>query len=178
MLCDICKNRQASVHLTEIINDEVTELHICEECARKKGISMQQQFGIADLLSGLVDLPGAKVSHKAHIKIKCPSCGMTYENFKKLGRFGCEDCYEAFKRALYPLLKKIHGTTRHAGKEPQKGVPNPVKKGKKIPRASVKPKIDEIGELKNRLTKAVEQEEFEQAAILRDKIRALEGKKT
>jgi protein arginine kinase activator len=176
MLCDICKRKKATVHLTEIINDEVTELHLCEDCAKSKGTEMQQHFSIADLLSGLVDLPvGEEPQKKEHVKLQCASCGMTYSDFKKIGRFGCADCYETFKRALYPLLKRIHGTTRHIGKEPQKAVS--AKKQEAIAtQGKAKTQEEELGELKARLAKAIKAEAFEEAAVLRDKIKALEDK--
>lgn len=174
MLCDICKKQKATVHLTEIINDEVTELHLCEDCAKTKGTQMQQHFSIADLLSGLVDFPIEAAQKKEHIKLKCPSCGMSYPDFKKLGRFGCAQCYEAFKRTLYPLLKRIHGSTRHIGKSPKK---LPAEKARLVEaRPKPKPQISELQELKARLVKAIEREEFEEAAVLRDKIRTLEKK--
>jgi len=176
MICEICKKNDATVHLTEIINDQTTELHICEECAKAKGTQMQQHFGIADFLSGLVDIPSGTAKEKDRIGLKCESCGMSYVNFKKLGRFGCENCYESFKRALYPLLKKIHGTTRHAGKEP-KVMTSPTKRVGKKP-IKEKTETEKLDELKKRLDKAVKLEEFEEAAILRDKIRALENKKS
>ena len=181
MLCDICKKREATVHLTEVINEEVNELHICEECAKSKGAQMQQHFGIADLLSGLVDLPHDSLPKKKRIHIKCPSCGMSYNNFKKIGRFGCADCYEAFKRALYPLFKKIHGVSYRAGKEPgnrEKKRPLPPKPV--IAKKTLKPgpDIEDSQALKARLARAIELEEFEEAALLRDKIRAIEAQDT
>jgi protein arginine kinase activator len=176
MLCDICKKREATVHLTEVINDEVSELHICEKCAEAKGAQMQQHFGIADLLSGLVDLPYDMVPKKKRINIKCPSCGMSYNNFKKMGRFGCADCYETFKRALYPLFKKIHGVSyrARAGKEPKK--PSGLKPvtTKDVPKPGIDK--DNLRELKARLAEVIELEEFEKAAVLRDKIRVLEAR--
>ena len=184
MFCDICKKKKASVHLTEIINDEVTELHLCEDCAKAKGTEMQQHFSIADLLSGMVDLPFEEAAKKEHIKVKCASCGMSYSDFKRIGRFGCPGCYETFKRALYPLLKRIHGTTRHIGKEPKSAPPAKMKPAwpKLKPKLEQEPEpqaeipVDRITELKARLQRAIEKEEFEQAAVLRDKIRILEKK--
>ena len=170
MLCELCKKNEAIVHLTEIINDQTTELHICQECANAKGTQMQQNFGITDFLSGLVDLPSGVNKNKERISLKCESCGMTYANFKKLGRFGCENCYEFFKRALGPLLKKIHGTTRHSGKEPKEITAPSKGAGKKLVKA--KTETEKLNELKRRLDRAIKQEEFEEAAILRDKIRA------
>jgi protein arginine kinase activator len=172
MLCDICKKNEATVHLTEIVNEEVRELHICEKCARVKGVSIQQHFGIAEFLSGLAEVPADTVSRKSHISIKCPDCGMSYDNFKKIGRFGCAKCYSAFKRALYPLFKKIHGTSCHIGKEPLKSAA--VRTDKPSAAKTVK---DKLKDLKAKLLDAIKAEEFERAAVLRDKIKAIEGRK-
>jgi protein arginine kinase activator len=136
---------------------------------------MQQHFGIADLLSGLVDLPVDMMARKSHINVKCPSCGMSYDNFKKMGRFGCARCYDTFRRALYPLFKKIHGTSCHVGKEPQKrGEASAAHSAKNNKPASGSK--DKLKDLKARLSEAIKREEFEQAAVLRDRIRAFEKK--
>lgn len=172
MLCDICGKTQATVHLTEIIDDKMTELHLCEECAQKKGTQMESHFGLADLLAGLVDLGGQFTTTKKEVKIKCPRCGLTYEDFKKMGRLGCGECYTAFKEALLPLLKRIHGSTQHYGKSPKK-----LSRSAKPLKAAKEPK-DEMQELKDRLQKAIQMEEFEEAAKLRDVIREMEQKKS
>jgi protein arginine kinase activator len=164
MLCDICGKNQATVHLTEIIDDNMKELHLCEDCAQKKGAQMESHFGLADLLAGLADMGGQFNKTKKEIKVKCRRCGLTYEDFKKAGRLGCGECYSAFKDALLPLLKRIHGSTQHYGKSPSK-VAKAVK-GR-----------NELQELKEKLQKAVQLEEFEEAAGLRDRIRELENKK-
>ena len=170
MVCDICGKSQATVHLTEIIDDKMTELHICEGCAQKKGAQMESHFGLADLLAGLADMGGQFTKTKKETKIKCPRCGLTYEDFKRIGRLGCGECYSAFKEALLPLLKRIHGSTQHYGK-------SPTKKTTKVTKA-VKTR-DELQELKEKLQKAIQLEQFEEAVKLRDKIRELEkmGKK-
>ena len=168
MLCDTCKKTQATVHLTEIIDDKMTELHLCEECAQKKGAQMESHFGLADLLAGLADLGGGGFTKaKSETQVKCPRCGLTYEDFKKVGRLGCGECYSAFKEALLPLLKRIHGSTQHYGKSPKR-----MTKTTK----TVKSK-NELQELKDKLQKAVQIEEFEEAAKVRDKIRDLEKRR-
>jgi len=161
MQCDICTKREATVHLTEIINEQVTKLHLCEECAKKKGAEMEEHFGLANLLAGLVDLeqPSEAAREK---KLKCPSCGLTYDDFKRLGKMGCGQCYETFKAYLVPLLKRIHGFDVHVGKVPRK-------QGR-----AARPKKVDVEELKKRLQKAVELEEFEEAAQLRDEIKKYE----
>ena len=168
MLCDICEKNPATVHLTEIIDDKMTELHLCEGCAQKKGAQMESHFGLADLLAGLADLGDQFTKTKKETTIKCPRCGLTYEDFKKVGRLGCGECYSAFREALLPLLKRIHGSTQHYGKSPTKKSVKVVK----MTRAK-----NELQELKEKLHHAIKLEEFEEAAKLRDKIREMEQKK-
>ncbi len=163
MLCDICGENEATVHLTEIIDDQMAELHLCEGCAKKKSLEMEQHFGLADLLAGLAGL-GKQFEVGQLTGVKCPNCGLTYEDFKKIGRLGCGQCYDTFKESLTPLLKRIHGSNQHLGRVP-------VKTSKVVKAKS------ELQELKAKLQKAIQMEEFEEAAKLRDKIRELEKKK-
>jgi len=97
------------------------------------------------------------------ISAKCSNCGLTYADFRKIGRLGCGECYSSFKKYLTPLLKRIHGSSQHHGKSPLKisGV--------------LKEKTD-LQELRNRLKTAIDTEAFEEAAKIRDKIRELERK--
>ncbi len=162
MLCDICGKNEATVHLTEIINDKVAKLHLCEECAKEKGQEMEEHFGLSDLLAGLADM-GANIEPDGMQAVKCPTCGFTYNNFKKVGRLGCGDCYEAFKGGLAPLLKRIHGADRHVGKVP-------LRVGKTVKDTRT------LQDLKLKMERAIQTEEFEEAAKLRDKIRELEKK--
>jgi len=162
MTCDICGKKEATVHLTEIVNDKVTKLHLCEECAKEKGAEMEEHFGLSDLLAGLADL-GAGLESEVGGKIKCSTCGFTYSDFKKVGRFGCGECYEAFKKQLAPLLKRIHRADRHVGKVP-------LSAGKTVKDTR------SLQELRLRMDKAIQFEEFEEAAKLRDQIKELEKK--
>ncbi len=162
MLCDLCGKNQATVHLTEIVDNQMTELHLCEDCAREKSSQMEQEFGLADLLAGLAEF-GKPQEEKEIVEIKCPQCNLTYADFKKIGRIGCSECYNSFRRYLSPLLKKIHGSNRHLGKSPMKV-------------AKVTRKRLDLQELRTRLAKAVEVEEFEEAAKIRDQIKELEKK--
>jgi len=156
MLCQACGKNEATVEFTEIVNDEVKQLQLCDACAKKKGIEMEQHFSIADFLAGLSE-PGTGV-------MKCSNCGMTFDDFQRIGRFGCADCYMAFRENIRPLLKRIHGATKHTGKSA---------KGKGQDGRDNRP---EISSLKQRLQIAVDREEFEEAAKLRDLIRDLENK--
>lgn len=163
MLCDICGKNPATVHLTEIINEQMTELHLCETCAQAKSQEMEQQFGLGDLLAGLVESDKAGGTEKEGLSLKCPNCKLTYIDFKKIGRLGCGECYTTFKKYLGPLLKRIHGSGQHLGK-------SPLKMAKVL-----KKKID-AQDLRLKLQKAIEMEEFEEAARIRDHIRELERK--
>jgi len=160
MLCEICGKKEATVHLTEIVNDKMAKLNICEACAKEKGTEMEEHFGLSDLLAGLADM-GSKAEPESLVSLKCPSCGFSYPDFKKFGRLGCGDCYETFKAKLSSLLKRIHGADRHVGKIPLSGT-DTVKDTRNLQ------------ELKMRMEKAIQSEMFEEAARLRDKIRNIE----
>lgn len=159
MLCQICHKNEATIEFTEIINDEATQFHLCEQCAHEKGIEMEQHFSIADLLAGMGDLTEGLETREA--TARCPACGMTLDDFRKIGRLGCGECYKAFRQNLLPLLKRIHGSTRHTGK---------VKAG----RMDTTTRKSELQELRQRLQRAIETEEFEEAAKIRDRIRQIE----
>ncbi|MCM8792717.1 MAG: UvrB/UvrC motif-containing protein [Candidatus Omnitrophica bacterium] len=162
MLCDLCGKNEATVHLTEIIDNQVTELHLCEECARNKSIEMEQQFGLGDLLAGLAEF-GKGIEETESSRLKCSKCGISYEDFKKIGKLGCSQCYITFKRYLSSLLKKIHGSNKHIGKTPLK-----------VTAVADKDKKNILEDLRQKLQKAIEAEEFEEAARIRDQIRELE----
>jgi len=162
MVCDICHKNVATVHLTEIINSKVVELHLCPTCAREKTEELKEQLSISDFLSGLVG-PQMEKEKKALVK-PCPFCGLTYAVFKKIGRLGCSRCYVTFRPQLLPLLKRIHGSTQHLGK-----IPRSISK-KSMANGRVK-------ELKERLARAIQLEEYEEAVSLRDEIKKLEGTK-
>jgi protein arginine kinase activator len=161
ILCQVCKKNAATVHLTEIIKSKKREIHLCEECAGKKGVAFKsQQFSIADLLSGLVNQQAAQEIAKMS-QIKCPICGMSYLEFRQHGRLGCATDYTVFKEGLIPLLEKIHGSTVHLGK---------------IPSASgeTREASRQLLELRQELKRAVDREDYEKAAELRDRIQELE----
>ncbi|MFA5411530.1 MAG: UvrB/UvrC motif-containing protein [Candidatus Omnitrophota bacterium] len=162
MLCDICGKNQATVHLTEIVDEQMTELHLCEDCARQKSAQMESQFGLSDLLAGLAEFEKPEKDLEA-ASLKCPSCKLTYADFKKIGRLGCGSCYTAFKKYLGPLLKRIHGSSQHLGKTPVRVA------------GGLKKKID-AQDLRYKLQQAIEREAFEEAAKLRDQIKELEKK--
>lgn len=165
MLCDVCGKNPATVHLTEIIDEQMSELHLCEECARQKSIQMEQQFGLSDLLAGLAGFEKS-TQEKEAVALKCANCGLTYADFKKIGRLGCGECYSAFKKYLGSLLKKIHGSSLHFGKSPIR-----------VAKVVLEKKMD-LSSLRYKLQKAIEMEAFEEAARIRDQIKELEKKQT
>src|SRR6516162_1651342 len=117
MLCCVCKEKEATVHLTQIAGDKMQKVDLCEECAKQKGVNDPTGFSLADLLLGL----GASQELENAVgsgDLKCPRCGFTQAEFKKSGRFGCPDCYLVFGEGLEPLLKTMHKGTRHTGKTP------------------------------------------------------------
>jgi protein arginine kinase activator len=163
MLCQECKKNLATVHFTKIVNGNITELHLCEECAKKyKELDLDTSFSFHKFLTGFLDnIQGEQFKVNYDKDIKCNNCGMTYSEFKQLGKFGCPNCYEAFREKITPLFKQIHGHESHIGKIPKRaGGVIGVKK--------------EINKLKNQLDNCVEKEEFEKAAELRDKIKELQ----
>ncbi len=166
MLCEICNKNPATVHLTEIIDDQMNELHLCEQCAHQKSLQMDQQFGLSDLLGGLAEFEKpTKEEKETTVNIKCANCALTYADFKKIGRLGCSECYSTFKRYLGPLLKKVHGSIIHFGKSPFKV-------------AKVSDKRGDLQALRYQLQKAIETESFEEAAKIRDKIKESERKQS
>ena len=159
--CEGC-NKKTTIHLTEIIDGKIMEMHLCDDCPKLEEIQSEKQFGIADLLAGLADF-GKSVKKEEKVVLHCAHCGMTYEEFRKFGRLGCSHCYESFKESLSTLLKKIHGSNHHLGKTPVS-----------FPEED-KQQVDNMQELKVQLRSAIEDEDFEKAAKLRDQIRELES---
>src|SRR5215475_6020121 len=163
MLCQICGKSAASVHFTEIHDNRMTEIHVCERCAEEKGLQASattHKFDIADLLTGLVDTMSSSDEERVG-RIQCPRCGLLYSAFRETGRLGCAECYSAFQFQLRPLLRRIHGDTRHRGKVPARDGEGAVRSR-------------QIQRLHDELQRAVEREEFERAAAVRDEIRRLE----
>jgi protein arginine kinase activator len=175
MVCDICGKKKATVHLTEIVDEQTSEMHLCEECARQKNTQMEQQFGLADLLAGLSDTSKTTVSKEGEKSaLKCSRCGLPYEDFRKFGRLGCGECYTSFKEHLTGLLRKIHGSNQYLGKTPsgyQGKQMEPLSEG-----ATALLPPEDLSDLKKQLHSAIAAEDFEKAAQIRDKIKSLEQK--
>lgn len=119
MLCMICKQNAAQVHLTQIVDDKIKKVDLCEECAKRKGINDTPGFAIADLLLGLGASQEMAQATSGGQDLKCPACGFTAADFKKAGRLGCSQCYVTFAESLENLLKTMHKDTKHIGKIPR-----------------------------------------------------------
>lgn len=156
MLCCVCKEKPATVHLTEIKGDKVQKVDLCEACAKSKGVN-DSSFALADLLLGLGASQEIDQS-SGGAELKCPNCGFTQADFKKSGRLGCASCYKTFVEGLEGLLKTMHKGTRHVGK-----VPEALRRSRDT--------ADQLKALQKKLAKAIEEEDFEQAAVLRDEIK-------
>jgi protein arginine kinase activator len=153
----ICKQNEAKVHLTQIVQDKMQKVDLCEECAKTKGVNDPAGFSLADLLLGLGASKEIDQSSGGE-EIKCPVCAFTQADFKKAGRLGCADCYSTFSDPLHGLLKSMHKGTRHVGK-----VPQALQKSRDL--------SDKLKSLQKKLEKAVAAENFEEAASLRDEIK-------
>ena len=162
MLCCVCKEKEAKVHLTQIVGEKMQKVDLCEQCAAQKGVNDPQGFSLADLLLGL----GASQEMEQATggqEVKCPNCGFTQADFKKAGRLGCSECYVTFSEGLDSLLKTMHKGTKHTGK-----VPQCLQQSRDL--------SEKIRALERKLAKAVADEDFEQAAAMRDEIKTTRDK--
>ncbi|MDF3058488.1 MAG: excinuclease subunit [Rariglobus sp.] len=152
--CDLC-TQPATVHLTQIVNNKVHKVDLCETCAQAKGVTDPSGFSLADLLLKASLNPEVPVS-----AVRCEQCGFTQNDFKKHGRFGCPQCYEAFSSLIDPMLDNMHKGTAHTGKVPERALER-------------KTLHDRLGELESNLEDAVKTERYEDAARYRDEINQL-----
>jgi len=106
VLCQRCQKQQATIHLTEILNNEKRERHLCEDCAREEGVAIKAQINLQDILSGMLE---AHESTGRDVNLCCPDCGITYAEFRSQGRLGCPHDYEVFAEPLAEVLQKVHG---------------------------------------------------------------------
>ncbi|OHE79805.1 MAG: excinuclease ABC subunit B [Verrucomicrobia bacterium RIFCSPLOWO2_12_FULL_64_8] len=149
--CDLC-GKPATVHLTQIVNNKIHKVDLCEECAQAKGVTDPSGFSLADLL-----LKASLNPEQQTEAIRCEQCGFTQADFKKQGRLGCPHCYEAFKSILEPMLANMHKGATHVGKVPQRA----------LQRKSL---YDRLTHLQTELDQAIKSEHYEDAARYRDEI--------
>ncbi|MGK0309571.1 MAG: protein arginine kinase activator [Lentimonas sp.] len=154
--CSIC-NKNANVHLTQIINNKIHKIDLCESCAQKKGVTDPEGFSLADLFA-----KQPEIATNDKVQLRCPTCGLNTAGFRRTGRFGCVDCYDVFKPLLLPMLEDMHEGTFHKGKIPA------VTLSRQSSQLQLK-------KLQDFLTKAIAEEAYEEAAKYRDRIKELQG---
>jgi protein arginine kinase activator len=166
MSCDQCHEREAVIHLTQIVNEQVTTLHLCERCAAEKGVESPGGVTKTPLGSFLAAM-GKGYPEQAPVARggdTCVRCGASFQDFRESGRLGCPECYQAFEAPLRDLLRRLHGSTHHVGERYVE--PGQAPALEERPRAAA--------DLREQLRVAVETENFELAAELRDRLRVME----
>ncbi len=181
MLCQSCKKNEAAVFLKVAVNNKVTEMHLCEACAAGVTAFGGLEAGPMNISGMMGNMSGYFKEFLPHEKraLHCRSCGLTYHEFKESGFLGCPECYADFEHPLTELLTRIHGNCLHAGKRPALCPGRPKCGTSPVPVVfglAGQKTIYNTEALKEALKKAVENEDFEAAAGLRDRIRNLEGK--
>ncbi len=160
--CEICGKNEAVIHVQQIMGSETIELKMCERCAQEKGIAggdKTLELSITELLTGLLNITSeVKSEQKNQI---CTNCGLTYNDFQKEARLGCSECAQVFRKEIHALLENLTGTHQHRGKYPKK-----LREFKKL--------LIDKAEIKQKLQEAIQREDYEGAAVLRDKIHDLE----
>ena len=162
--CDQCGAADAVVHLTQIVSNEMRTSHLCEKCAAVKGVEGWKEeppnFPLTGFLAQLTDAPGSQDPPETFGP--CSFCGLTFDDFREAGRLGCPHCYTTFESYLRRLLRRVHGSTQHVGKVylPPDPTSSDLEKQLEV--------------LRHKLQRAVDAEDFERAAGLRDKIRGME----
>ncbi len=149
--CDLC-SKPATVHLTQIVNNKIHKVDLCDACAQAKGVTDPSGFSLADLL-----LKASLNPEPTGADTKCESCGFTQQDFKKTGRFGCPACYSHFSGILEPMLETMHKGSTHTGKVPQRA----------LARKSL---YERLTQLETELDQAIKAERYEDAARYRDEI--------
>ena len=169
MQCEVCQNAVATVHLTDVSNNMKKEIHLCEECAKKRGTTIKShmnkepnypEFKTAHLVAGEFSESGSEETDGV-----CPNCGISYSKFRSTGKFGCPEDYKIFGQHVIQLLEKIHHKVQHVGKSP--------KQAEDRDDDALRSEVDE---LRDELNNAIVLEQYEKAAAIRDKIYGLEGR--
>lgn len=162
MVCQLCNEYPATIHITEIINGVKKELHVCSECGKKKGIvGKTVSFTIGDIVGGIIE-------EKSHGKIDalqektCPFCKSTFAKVRKIAKIGCATCLDTFGEWLDPFIEKIHGANEHVGRSPATITHEAQKEL-------------ELARLRKRLAAAIKQEDYETAAEIRDRIKKIQS---
>jgi protein arginine kinase activator len=155
MQCEKCQSEKATVFLTQIINGKMHKIDLCEKCSKLMGVTNASTFSLADLL---IKTEAERQNQSNRPSLSCPSCGFTQEDLSKTGRVGCGVCYDVFKDVLGEALKDMQHSSQHRGKRPERFFLN-------------KGDLERLRLLEEALEVAVQQENYEEAATLRDQLR-------
>lgn len=167
MLCQNCKSNNATSHIHTVVNGVVTDMYLCSECAKSINMNFQSDdmFGLLSSFLKSAEVPTAK-------KLTCECCGCSFDDISKTGKVGCGNCYKTFAKQLEPALLRLHGRTNHLGKRNENFNNAEVQNHN-----AQSENISEVDKLKSELKLAIEKEEYEKAAVLRDEIRKISGDK-
>ena len=168
MLCQNCKKKDATTHIKRVINGEATESHLCQSCAQSLGVgSFFDDFSLnlPDIFSGFFGDSSFALGESR--LDRCEKCGCCFDDIIKSGSVGCSDCYEKFYQKLLPSIQRIHGKAKHSGKVPVKATEKQTVKEKTTE--------EKIADLQKEMDKAVSEQNFERAAMLRDEIKKMKG---
>ena len=164
MDCDIC-GKKAKVHLTQLVGGQIKKIALCDDCAKEKGVTDPTGFALAEMLLGKT--PGKMVAPVPPVVQgggrRCPECGFTLDDLRRIRRFGCATCYKTFKEEVNQMLRGMHKGAKHCGKVPA-GL------------MELHERTERLEELRGRLDQAITSENYEEAAGLRDEIRQIETK--
>lgn len=169
MKCDFCDHK-ATVFLTQLVEGQMKKVCLCEPCAKERGVTDPTGFSMADLLLGGMSaalgqsVPVAVNPGPSGMVRRCPSCGFTLDDLRRVRRFGCADCYTAFAEEVGHMVRSMHKGSSHVGKVPE-GL------------MAMQVLHQRLEELRSRLDRAIASESYEEAAGIRDEIRNLTGSK-
>lgn len=178
MLCEKCKIREANIKYTEVINGVKTEHNLCSQCAKETDFGqysaiLDGEFPLGKLLSGLLGLQASSPKQQKMQEVACPTCGTTYEEFVEKSRFGCADCYHVFDLLIGGKIKKLQESDSHTGKIPKFQTAGRTGSSVSKEGRMELSREEQIRHLEQKLKSALKAEEYEEAAVCRDQIKAL-----
>ena len=162
MLCSNCKTNNANFFYTQSINGKENSIALCKQCAAKKGIGTGM---VSPLFTSF--FTNVKTQNTEATAKKCTLCALTFNDILSMGKVGCPECYNTFKKELDSTIRSIHGTAKHIGNSPLCSTETAI----------VQKELSEEEILRDKLASAIKDENYEEAAVLRDKIKALKGEK-
>lgn len=163
MNCEFCKKEKATIHLTQVVSGEMKKLNLCQSCAKSHGIDLNSPISITDILMGIEKKNSRNkiLNNESEYDLTCSRCNMSRAEFSKKARLGCPNCYQAFSAELKTITQAMHHSMNHIGKIPNKQI-SQIKVSK------------QISSLKKQIVTAIKNEDYEEAAEIRDKIKNLD----